>query len=213
MTTEMKPGENSTAALMEVCGPLPAAMLSLVCEFIGQLQAVAHEHATEVTTLEARADALRVEIDSVVAKNTELETTIGTVGGWNQELEQEVASLRDMNAALIAERGALEAVEAAVARYAEQKRQVDALLQVAAADALQGLVPCAAVTAAADGGVAVASLDGDAGGPTSASSLDTASAVVSAVRCDASREIVASAERAGSAAGGRRILGSADIPR
>jgi hypothetical protein len=131
----MKAEENSAAALMEVCGSLPVTMQGVLLDFTKGLLAINHQHAAAVASLTAQVDDQRAEIETLVAKCAELEDTIGALGNGNEALEREAASLREMNGALIAERSAAKAVEAAVARYAELKHHVDALLAVADASA------------------------------------------------------------------------------
>jgi prefoldin subunit 5 len=198
-------------ALLKISGPLPAVMQELVREFIKRLQVVADDHAAAVAKLDAQADALRVETEVVKAKNAELETTIDALNDQNHTLEREVSLLRDMYDALIAERAALEAVETAVAHHAERKRHVDALLKTAGSNAHQRPVSCAPVNAVADGGNAVADLDGNAGDPSSAPPVANSTAAGRGECADAPGEIAASNSNAGGAAGGRRNAGSPHI--
>jgi hypothetical protein len=210
----MKSGWDGTAALMELCGLLPAAMQDMVLDFAERMQVVAKDHAGTVTKLEAQADALRGEIDTFAATNAEMAEAIGALGDRNQALEKAVSGLRAMNRALVGERSAFQAVEAAVARYADQKRQVDALLQAAGADAHQCGTCCAEPDEAMDASDAVdpdAPLGGNVEGASPAATVPTSAAGREA-QVSAPGETAASTAHTGGKAGGRRVSGSPHVP-
>jgi hypothetical protein len=215
MAMEMTKSErDGSARLAEVIGRLPAAMQDMVLEFAERMRVVAEDHAAAVTSLAAQADALRGEIETSAVRNAEMAETIGALGERNQALEKEVCSLRDMNRALVGERRAFQVLEAAVARYTDRKRRVDALLLAAGADAHACGTSCAEpdwATNTRAGVDADASIGGDAEGASAAPTVPT-SAAGRGAPIRAPGETGAPTAEAGGEASGRRIPGSPHVP-
>jgi hypothetical protein len=210
----MKADEDSAAALMEIWGSLPAAIQGAVLDIANVLQAVARENADTVAKLEAQVDGQQDEIETMAAKCVKLDDTIGALGDRYQALDQETSSLREMNGALIAERSAFQAMEAAFARYAGLKHQVDALLLVGGADAHQAVASCAEPSEAMEASDGI-----DASGPLgedakvqSADQTAPAWTAGGAAPVSASGETGASTTRPESEACGRSVSGSSHIP-
>jgi chromosome segregation ATPase len=206
MNDEQKP-----VALMRACERLPEAMQDIALDLIARLRVVADAHAATMAEHKAQADLLRAEVATAATKNAELAAMLAASAERTQALKEEVESLRGLNEALIAERDAHEAVEAAIARYVDHKREVDALLQRTGAQTHRSAMSRTEGREATDANEAA---DVDPPPPRRAAPPDPASADAPSAAEDAAheRDIGAAGASEGKKANGRRVSGSPPIP-